>query len=87
VLNSELVTTLEAFKLRDDKYTFLFESPNTIKDFLFSIPKALKNEMNFFVFGTSKLKSSTTIKFDSFAFKEKADFLAKRFKLLFNLKE
>jgi hypothetical protein len=43
VLNSELVTTLDAFKLRDDKYTFLFESPNTNKDFLFLlIPKAFK---------------------------------------------
>jgi hypothetical protein len=73
VLNSELVTTLEAFKLRDDKYTFLFESPNTNKDFLFSNPKALKTDKKFLVLGVSKVKSSTTIKLDSFAFNEKAD--------------
>jgi hypothetical protein len=61
VFNSELVITLEAFKLRDDKYTFLFVSPNTNKDFLFSNPKAFKTLMKFLVFGASKLKSSTTI--------------------------
>ena len=82
MLNSELVTTLEAFKLREDKYTFLFESPNTNKDFLFSKPKALKTEIKFFVFGVSNVKSSTTTKLDSFAFKEKADFLANLFKFL-----
>jgi len=73
--------------LRDDKYTFLFDSPNTNKDFLFSNPKAFKTLMNFLVFGASKLKSSTTTKFDSFAFIEKADFLANLFKFLFSLKE
>jgi hypothetical protein len=43
--------------------------------------------MKFLVFGVSKLKSSTTTKFDSFAFKEKADLRANLFKFLFNLKE
>ena len=38
-------------------------------------------------YGISKLKSSSTIMFDSFALIEKADFLANLFTLLFNLKE
>src|SRR5690606_26086848 len=62
------------------------EAPNTNRDFLFSKSKAFKTATKFFVFGDSKLKSSnTTIDF-SFALILKADFLAKRFKFLFNLK-
>jgi hypothetical protein len=32
MLNSKLLTTLDAFKLRDDKYTFLFVLPNTNRE-------------------------------------------------------
>ena len=56
MLNSELLTTLEAIKLRDDKYTFLFDSPNTNSDFLFSNPKAFKTLMKFLVLGASNSK-------------------------------
>ena len=42
--------------------------------------------VKFLVFGASKLKSSMTVIALSFAFIDNADFLAKRFKFLFNLK-
>ena len=59
MLNSELLITLEPFKLRDDKYTFLFDSPNTNKDFLFSNPKAFKTLMKFLVFLGPNFKAVT----------------------------
>ena len=76
--------TSDPFKLRDDKYTLLFDAPNTKRDFLFSKFKAFKTAVKFLVFGASKLKSSkTTIDFSP-ALILKADLRAKRFKLLFN---
>jgi hypothetical protein len=87
MLNSKLLTTLDAFKLRDDKYTFLFlYCPTQTERFLFSNSKAFKTLMKFLVFGVSKLKSSRTIMFDSFALIENADFLP-NVKFLFNLNE
>jgi hypothetical protein len=53
---------------------------------LFSNSKAFKTLMKFLVFGVSKLKSSRTIMFDSFALIEKADFLP-TLQVLFNLNE
>ena len=79
--------TSELFKLRDDKYTFLFDSPNTNKDFLPSSPKDFKTEVKFFVFIVSKVKSSTTVIALSLALILSADFRANLFKFLFNLKE
>ena len=35
MFNSETFTTLEPLKFREDKYTFLFDSPKTINDLLF----------------------------------------------------
>ena len=87
MFNSEVVTTSEPFKLRDDKYTLLFDVPNTNRDFLFCRSKAFNTAVKFLVFGVSKLKSSKTIIDFSFALIDKADFLAKRFKFLFNLKD
>ena len=63
VLISEALTTLELFKLRDDKYTFAFSLPNTNKDFLESNSNAFNTFTKFLVFGVSKLKSSTITKF------------------------
>lgn len=67
VLISETLITLEFFKLRDDKYTFVLSLPKTNKDFLVSNSNAFKTFKKFLVFGFSKLKSSTTTKFSSFA--------------------
>ena len=39
-------TTSVDFKLRDDKYTLLFASPNTNKDFFPSMFKAFKMFVN-----------------------------------------
>ena len=54
MLISELVTTSEPLKFRDDKYTLLFGVPNTIRDFLSSIFKAFNTSINFFVLGALK---------------------------------
>ena len=70
------------FKLRDDKYTFLFGSDNTNKVFLSSTPIdfiIFKKELDF---GISKLKSSKTIIEFSLALIDKADFRAKRLTFL-----
>src|SRR5690606_18195532 len=87
VFNSEEVTTEALFKLRDDKYTFLFDSPNTNNDFLLSNPKAFNTLMKFLVFGVSKVMSSITNKLDSCALIVNADLRVKRFNAMFNLKE
>jgi hypothetical protein len=67
VLKPVLITVFDLFKLRDDKYTLLFDSANTNKHFLFSMPKAAKTAVKLLVLGVSKLKSSTTIILFSFA--------------------
>ena len=56
----------EANKLQD-KYTFLFESPNTNKVFLSANFKLFIKSAYFLVFGASKLKSSRTVMLLSFA--------------------
>ena len=61
VLNPELLTTLEFFKLREDRYTLLFsDSPKTNNDFLESNSNAFNTLIKFLVLGASKLKSSIT---------------------------
>ena len=85
MLNSELITTSVWVKLRDDKYTLLFESPNTTRDFLLSIPNDFNTCKKSLVFGASKLKSSTTTIDFSPAFIDKADLRAKRFTLSLSL--
>jgi hypothetical protein len=85
VLNSKLLTTLDAFKLRDDKYTF-FSHP-TQTETLFSNSKAFKTLMKFFSVWCFKIKIFKNDYVRLFALIEKADFLAKRFKFLFNLNE
>ena len=85
MLISELVTTSEPLKFRDDKYTLLFGAPNTIRDFLSSMFKAFKTSINFLVFGVLKSKSSTTVIALSLALRDKADFLANFFNFLFSL--
>ena len=85
MLISELVTTSDPLKFRDDKYTLLFGVPNTIRDFLSSIFNAFSTSRNFFVFGALKSKSSITVIALSFALRDKADFLANFFSFLFSL--
>ena len=82
MLISELVTTSEPLKFRDDKYTLLFGAPNTIRDFLSSIFKAFNTSINFFVLGALKSKSSMIFMALSCAFNVSADFLANLFSFL-----
>ena len=83
MLNSEEVIASDLLKLRDDKYTLLFGSAKTTKDFLLSIPKDFKIEIYAEVFGESIFKSSKTMIDFSCAFNVKADLRANRFTFLF----
>ncbi len=74
MLISESIKTSEPFKLREDKYTLLFEPPKTNKDFLLSRFKAFNTAVKFFVFGESNVKSSITVIDFSEALIVKADF-------------
>lgn len=84
MLISELVTTSDPLKFRDDKYTLLFGAPNTMRDFLSSIFKAFKTSINILVFGALKSKSSITFIALSCALRDNARRASNNFKWQFS---
>jgi hypothetical protein len=72
MLNSKLLYNAMPLNCVTTNIHFYLYHPQT--EIFFSNSKAFKTLMKFLVFGVSKLKSSRTIMFDSFALIEKADF-------------